>query len=270
MKPVPVRNIPALFCLLLTFAIPAYAAGSADVPTAPNVTAEYEPTAQQMEEIKKQEYARSGVEKAASIRILRTFGDTYMYGKGVKQDYAEALYWYRSAAEQGDVESKNQLGLIFSDGGYGITRDQIKATKWFLEAAEQGNGNAQGNIALRYDSRSGVDQEHVEERGGIKPDDIKAVNWYRKAADQGLGIAQRNLGLHYELGLGIKKSAEEAYFWYSLMYNGGVAGHNAGAVDNAKSYMEKVSQSLTKAQIENAQDRVRAWKPVKDSTFTQH
>jgi TPR repeat protein len=32
-------------------------------------------------------------------------GNMYNYGKGVIQDYNQAVYWYRKAAEQGNVDA---------------------------------------------------------------------------------------------------------------------------------------------------------------------
>jgi len=36
----------------------------------------------------------------------------YEYGRGVSQDYGEALIWYRKAAEQGDEMAKDKLGQL--------------------------------------------------------------------------------------------------------------------------------------------------------------
>jgi len=36
----------------------------------------------------------------------------YFKGQGVPQDYAEAVKWYRLAAEQGDDEAQDALDLL--------------------------------------------------------------------------------------------------------------------------------------------------------------
>lgn len=51
---------------------------------------------------------------------------------------AEALAWYRKAAEQGDVEAQARLGVCF-DEGIGVMKDPIEAYKWFNLSAAQGN-----------------------------------------------------------------------------------------------------------------------------------
>ena len=43
---------------------------------------------------------------AAQVQL----GDAYDTGTGVKRDVAEAIKWYRKAAEQGNAEGQNSLG----------------------------------------------------------------------------------------------------------------------------------------------------------------
>ena len=40
-------------------------------------------------------------------------GLSYYHGKGVLQDYAQAVYWYRKAAEQGHPDAKEILEKDF-------------------------------------------------------------------------------------------------------------------------------------------------------------
>jgi TPR repeat protein len=56
----------------------------------------------------------------------------YMYdtGKGVPQDYAEAMKWYRLAAEQGVAKAQNNLGYMY-DKGRGVSQDYVEAVKWY-------------------------------------------------------------------------------------------------------------------------------------------
>jgi TPR repeat protein len=43
-------------------------------------------------------------------------GLAYRSGKGVAEDYAEAVRWYRKAAEQGTAVAQNDLGNACYDG----------------------------------------------------------------------------------------------------------------------------------------------------------
>ncbi len=65
----------------------------------------------------------------------------YDEGKGVAQDYKEAVKWYRLAAEQGDVDAQNNLGVMYVKGT-GINQDYILARMWFNLAASKGDENA--------------------------------------------------------------------------------------------------------------------------------
>ena len=58
----------------------------------------------------------------------------YYEGRGVPQDYAEALKWFRLAAAQGDALAQYHLGLMYAKG-YGVPQDHIEAHKWFTLAA---------------------------------------------------------------------------------------------------------------------------------------
>jgi hypothetical protein len=59
------------------------------------------------------------------------------------------------------------------------------------------------------------EQNHEGYRYEMQKDYAAAASWYRKSAVQGnYAPAQYNLGLLYEFGYGVKKSKEDAKFWY--------------------------------------------------------
>ena len=66
----------------------------------------------------------------------------YDEGEGVPQDDAEAVRWYRLAAEQGDATAQYNLGLMY-DEGEGVPQDDAEAVRWYRLAAEQGDASAQ-------------------------------------------------------------------------------------------------------------------------------
>ena len=55
----------------------------------------------------------------------------------IAQDKAEAVKWYRKAAEQGDARAQCNLGVCY-DNGEGIAQDKTEAVKWLQRASEQG------------------------------------------------------------------------------------------------------------------------------------
>src|SRR5260221_494374 len=72
-------------------------------------------------------------------------GLTFTFGYlGVAQDYAEAVKWYRKAADQGLAVAENSLGEMYEEGN-GVTQDYVEAYKWYNLAASQGDSNGIGN-----------------------------------------------------------------------------------------------------------------------------
>ncbi|MBP7464482.1 MAG: SEL1-like repeat protein, partial [Bacteroidales bacterium] len=71
----------------------------------------------------------------------------YMYasGKGVSQDYYEALKWYRKSAEQGYARAQCNLGNMYCNGE-GVSQDKTEAVNWYRKAAEQGDARTQCNL----------------------------------------------------------------------------------------------------------------------------
>jgi TPR repeat protein len=99
---------------------------------------------------------------------------------GPTPDYAEAVRWYRLAAEQGDVNAQYNLGAMYGNGD-GVPEDYAEAVRWYRLAAEQGDVNAQYNLGYMYGNGDGV------------PEDIVlAYMWWNLAAAQGDEVAQEN------------------------------------------------------------------------------
>jgi len=76
-------------------------------------------------------------------------GVMYDEGDGVPEDDAEAVKWYRKAADQGLAEAQSNLGLMYANGK-GVPEDDAEAVKWYREAADQGLAGAQTNLGLMY------------------------------------------------------------------------------------------------------------------------
>ena len=64
-------------------------------------------------------------------------GVMYAYGQGVRQDYAEAVRWYRKAAEQGYAEAQYHLGGMYHNG-QGVHQDLHLSKEWFGQACNGG------------------------------------------------------------------------------------------------------------------------------------
>ncbi len=129
-------------------------------------------------------------------------GLMYEEGRGVPQDYSEAIYWYMKAAYQGHARAQYNLGVMYQNR-IGVNRHYSEAAKWYMKAADQGDARAQNNLGWLYEMGRGVPQDYSE-----------AIKWYKKAADQGYTKAQYNLGLMYQNGRGVPQNYSEAVKWY--------------------------------------------------------
>lgn len=100
-------------------------------------------------------------------------GLCYYYGRGVTQNYYEAVKWYRKAAEQGYAFAQNNLGICY-ENGRGVTQDYNEAVKWFRKAAEQGYANAMSWMGYFFENGKGVTKDLQE-----------AIRWYKLGAEKG-------------------------------------------------------------------------------------
>ena len=79
----------------------------------------------------------------------------YNSGKGVPQDYAAAVSWYRKAAEQGNADAQFDLGVMYHDRPRRATGLRGGGMRWYRKAAEQGNAGAQINLGADVRQRQG-------------------------------------------------------------------------------------------------------------------
>ena len=66
----------------------------------------------------------------------------------------------RVKAENGDASAQNHLGFIYY-GGKGVPQDYKEALVWFRKAAEQNNASAQAILGIMYHYGKGVPQDYV-------------------------------------------------------------------------------------------------------------
>jgi len=71
----------------------------------------------------------------------------YANGRGIPQNDAEAVKWYRKAAEQGDASAQYNLGYKYVQGE-GIPENNIKAYVWWSMAKTQGQESAKVNLEI--------------------------------------------------------------------------------------------------------------------------
>ena len=71
----------------------------------------------------------------------------YDNGEGVPENDAEAVKWFRKAADQGVAEAQYNLGYMYAKGE-GVPENDIRAYVWWSMAKTQGNTKAAGNLDI--------------------------------------------------------------------------------------------------------------------------
>ena len=61
----------------------------------------------------------------------------YDNGEGVPENDAEAVKWYRKAADQGHSGAQFNLAIMYATGE-GVPENDAEAVKWYRKAADQG------------------------------------------------------------------------------------------------------------------------------------
>ena len=150
---------------------------------------------------------------------------------------AEAVTWYRKAADAGDLASLLRLGQLLHLGK-GIPQNELDATAKIKQAAEADYQPAWTILAERYEQGLGTRKSDKDasywyrkaaEKGdvvaqakvgdmyargkGVDKDETEAVNWFRRAADRGNREAQYGLGMAYLRGRGVQKADSLGYEW---------------------------------------------------------
>ena len=97
--------------------------------------------------------AEKGLPEAQAL-----LGAMYAQGRGMPQDPAEAIKWFRKGIAQDNHWAQHNLGYMYSQG-YGVPQNYFEAAKWFREAANQGNADSQSNLGAMYLTGSGVPQD---------------------------------------------------------------------------------------------------------------
>ncbi len=98
-----------------------------------------------------------GGDAAAQFQL----GFAYDMGLGGRPDDAEAVRWYRMAAEKGLADAQYNLAVMY-DGGEGVDRDPAEAVRWYRRAAEQGHALAQLNLGAAYGDGQGVPRSYPQ------------------------------------------------------------------------------------------------------------
>ena len=156
----------------------------------------------------------------------------------VPKDQAEALRWYRLAAEQGHSTAQWKLGFSYTRGT-GVPQDDAEAVRWLRLSAEQ-----HGDRFAAYFLGVAYSQGH-----GVVRDDVEAVRWYRDAAESNYESAQFDLARAYYEGIGVPEDHVQAVMWLIL--------GRAALRENQRELYASAVSGLTRDQIARASELAR-------------
>lgn len=154
---------------------------------------------------------------------MRGMGHVLSY----KGNLDRAAFWYRRAADTGDVASMFHLGWTLEQKGLAQFQEAIRdmaarretdvpdqslsfsrshfqdAASWYRRAAEKAFAPAMNNLGNLYEQSLLSGNRNLHE----------AFRWYMAAARAGNPIGAFNLSLHYRGGLGVTRDFAEADKW---------------------------------------------------------
>lgn len=167
----------------------------------------------------------TSTEKIAGMGFLYFTGQ-----KNIQKDYVQAFNLLNFAAQQGDAEAINILGMIYMNGA-GRDQDFIKAEKYFMQASLLNEQNAKNNLGTLYRKQKRNAEAEKWYLQGVADDPSKAYEglsklyveqgkyeqayeYSIKASEYRNAEAEYNLGVFYEQGIHVEQSNAQAIYWY--------------------------------------------------------
>lgn len=136
-----------------------------------------------------------------------------MYNKGLACEqvlnYAEAMKYYREAADSGNVDAMLAMGRL-----YHSSSNTSEAVKWYRLAADAGNAEAKKAIEELRRKLSPQEMYHKGRKEESARNYDEALKWYRQAADAGDAESMYRIGE-------LCADGHNAYCYNFIGYNSG-------------------------------------------------
>lgn len=129
----------------------------------------------------------------------------YAVRGGDKEDFREAIKWYKEAAKLGHTKSHLKLGTLYFEG-LGTDVNYDVAEKWLIEPANSGYVAAQYMLGIIY----------LDGTKKIIKSERKAFDWLSKAAEGFHADALFQVGRMYYHGIGTARNLEKAEKYLAL------------------------------------------------------
>lgn len=153
-----------------------------------------------------------------------------------KQEFTEALAWFRKAAAKNDASAQFNIGNIYNRGK-AVQQNESEAIKWFTLAANQNEDRAQYELGVLHMNRK---------------DFTTGLTWLGKAAESGNSYAQSDLGRAYFLGSGVAENKVEGFKWVFIATE---ISHS----DYDRELKDAMFEEMNDAQIKEGQSLAIEW-----------
>lgn len=193
-------------------------------------------------------WCEKGVQEGVTVCIVE-LGLVYLYGdRGMKEDDARALEYFKMAAEAGDEYGYYNTGRCLYNG-WGCEKDYHQAFSWFEGAFQRGHKSSQSFLAQCYFWGRGTERDYdkavrmmnglIREKldypkelmgycclygKGIGADTIRGKRLLEEAAHQNNGMAWKFLGDMYDEAVGVPENVPMAVTCYQQAADKGIAG----------------------------------------------
>jgi TPR repeat protein len=140
---------------------------------------------------------------AGDVEAMNLLGVLYVLGVQVASDYSKALHWFQQAIDGGSVSAMHNLAQLYLFG-IGVPRDYSNAFHWFQRSAAYGSVHGMYSAAV------------MAENGLGTPRDIRIARaMYRDAAESGFAPAM--VWVSDQLAReAAKRDLVEAYAWLQI------------------------------------------------------
>jgi TPR repeat protein len=178
--------------------------------------------------------------EASPMQAAARIGHIYEAGDELPKNPAEALKWYRTAADAGDAQSGVKVASLLLAPGRSPTPEEYGEVHRRCEDAAKRNSTGAYCMALVY------------KRGlGVAKDPVASTKWLERAAELGHHKAQLELGEAYWKGVGVSSDPVLAYAWIWLAYG--------FKVPDAEQDEEQLGKELSTKQMEQAKKKAADW-----------
>ncbi len=145
-------------------------------------------------------------------------GTRYRLGRGVEQNFDEAVKWYYEAAKNGNVSAFHYIGICY-ENGQGLPKDLKTALDCYIKVEDSGSSDeAESIIRVAIESGIAKTSEYFYNRGNTQynkkaPGYVEcAIIYYKKAAEMGSASAMNMLG-HIYISDDFFYDPYESYDW---------------------------------------------------------